>query len=68
MALDDRGELVGADVVEAEVGDGVDGLGMPAAAGGGGGCVRAALAGDLSGEPGVRECDPGLDGGELEGA
>lgn len=37
MVLDDRGELVGTDVTEAEVGDGVDGLGMPAAAGGGAG-------------------------------
>jgi hypothetical protein len=34
QGLDDRGELVGADVTEAEVGDGVDGLGMPAVAGG----------------------------------
>jgi hypothetical protein len=28
MVLDERGELVGADVAEAEVGDGVDGLGF----------------------------------------
>lgn len=34
--LDDRGELVGVDVAEAEVGDRVDGFGMSAAAGGGG--------------------------------
>ena len=72
MVLDDRGELVGADITEAEVGDGVDGFGMPADAGGGAGCGRAALAGDLGGEPGgepgVPECDPVVDGGELEGA
>lgn len=34
MIADDLGELVGADVTEAEVGDGLDGFGMPAVAGG----------------------------------
>jgi hypothetical protein len=63
VPADPGGELVGAGLVRAQVGDRVDGLGAPrglAGAGGGSG-----LADDLDGLGGVREQDPGGDGDDL---
>ena len=66
VLADDLGQLIGADVAETEVGDRIDGLGVPGTRRGAG--VRASAAHDLSGELRVREDDPGADGGEFEGA
>ena len=66
VLADDLGPLVGADVAETEVSDRVDGLVVPGIRRGAG--VGASAAHDLSGELGVREDDPGADGGEFEGS
>jgi hypothetical protein len=61
VPADYLGELVGADVVEAQVGDRVDGLGVPPS-----GASRSAAAGELDRQAGMRESDPGADRGEFQ--
>jgi hypothetical protein len=67
VLADGLGELIGADLLPGQVGHGVDGLAVPAAAGRG-----AASAHDLDRQLGMREQDPAghrvADPGELEGA
>lgn len=66
VPADPGGELGGAGLVGGQVGDGVDGLGAPAAVFAGPGRDRAGAAGELDGLGGVRELDPGRDGDDLE--
>lgn len=66
LASDDLGQPGGADVVEGQVGDGVDGFALPSPSSGG-----SSAAGDPDGQLGVGEGDPavlGVDDGQVQGA
>ena len=68
VPADPGGEFVGPGLVRGQVGDGVDGLGVPAARAAGPGGDRAGAADDLDGLAGVRERDARRDGDDLEDA